>query len=166
MKFEKVSFEEFKKALNVDEEIESVIKEAYDRITLPKRSTEGSAGYDFVSPFEYNIVKGEEVMIPTGIRAQIDEGYVLMIMPRSSYGIKKRMYIANTVPVIDSDYYYADNEGHIFICVGTRNEEMMIPERERFAQGVFLPFGVADDDNVTTKRTGGIGSTDDKNANN
>lgn len=170
MKFEKVSFEEFKKAVadffDIGDHADIIIKEAYDKIKIPTRSTEGSAGYDFSSPFEFNLVQGEEVVIPTGIRMQIDEGYFLMMMPRSSYGIKKKMYIANTVPVIDSDYYYADNEGHILICVGTRNHAMTIPEGERFAQGVILPFATVDDDDVTTKRTGGIGSTDDKDANN
>ena len=167
MKFEKVSFERFKediiKTFSMNESDEAVIdaiETAYDNIRLPKRATEGSAGYDFSVPFDVFINEtDEEIMIPTGIRCQLDKDKVLMIFPRSSLGIKKKMYIANTVPVIDSDYYYADNEGHIFICIGVRKGELELAEGDRFAQGVIVPFGITEDDEATEKRTCGIGST-------
>ena len=105
-KFEKVSLGEFVKSSNAD---------LYDSITLPKRATSGSAGYDFFAPDSFTLNPNETIKIPTGIRVSIDEGWVLKIYPRSSLGFKYRLTLNNTVGIIDSDYYYAENEGHIFI---------------------------------------------------
>lgn len=90
----------------------------------------------------------------------MDRDYVMLIFPRSSLGIKKGMMIANTVPVVDADYAYADNEGHIFICIKNNGEDMLeLEEGDKIVQAVFIPFGVADEEEITTERTGGIGST-------
>ena len=135
----------------------------YDELILPRRGTAGSAGYDFYSPVDFTLAPGEVIKIPTGVRAKIDEGWVLIICPRSGQGFKYRLQLYNTVGVIDSDYFGADNEGHIFIKLTNVNREgkvLNVKKGEAFAQGIFLPFGVTEDDDALDKRTGGFGSTD------
>ncbi len=141
-------------------------EEAYNDIKLPKRATLGSAGYDFYAPVDLIIRPGETVKVPTGIRARMDEGWVLMIFPRSGLGFKFRLMLDNTVGVIDSDYYNSDNEGHIMIkvtnCSGIGEAEgktINIAKGQGFAQGVFLPFGITTDDEASGIRNGGLGST-------
>ncbi|MBR4341865.1 MAG: deoxyuridine 5'-triphosphate nucleotidohydrolase [Lachnospiraceae bacterium] len=145
-------------------------EEAYNDIILPKRATKGSAGYDFFIAVDLTIKPGETVKIPTGIRSRMEDGWVLMIFPRSGLGFKYRMMLDNTVGVIDSDYYYSDNEGHIMIkvtnCSGIGNSEgktIELKKGQGFAQGVFLPFGITADDEAEGIRNGGFGSTTEKN---
>ena len=146
-----------------DEFIKSAQGDDYESILLPKRATAGSAGYDFFSPAEISLAPSETVKIPTGIRVKIDEGWVLKIYPRSSLGFKYRLSLDNTVGIIDSDYYFADNEGHIFIkMTNCGNKDLLIEKGKAFAQGIFLEYGITVDDDCTTLRTGGIGSTDKK----
>ena len=136
-----------------------------DELKLPRRGTAGSAGYDFYSPLDFTLAPGEFIKIPTGIRARIDEGWVLTIYPRSGQGFKYRLQLYNSVGVIDSDYFGAANEGHIQIKIVNANEEgktLSVRRGEAFAQGVFLPFGVTVDDDAAELRTGGFGSTDRK----
>ena len=84
----------------------------------------------------------------------------MLIFPRSSMGIKNGLRILNTIPVIDSDYAYADNEGHIFICIKNEsNKVMKLRKGDKIVQAVFVQFGVADNEEINCKRTGGIGST-------
>ena len=87
----------------------------YDAISLPVRATAGSAGYDFKAPCDITLPPGTSVCIPTGIRVWIEEGWTLMLYPRSGLGVRYRLQLNNTVGIIDSDYYHADNEGHIFV---------------------------------------------------
>ena len=137
--------------------------EAYNSILLPKRATMGSAGYDFFAPFDFTLSAGETIKIPTGIRAKIDCGWVLKIYPRSSLGFKYRLTLNNTVGIIDSDYYFADNEGHIFIKMTNCGDVPLTVEKGKaFAQGLFVEYGITVDDDCSTSRTGGIGSTDKK----
>lgn len=136
-------------------------EEEYLNISLPKRATSGSAGYDFFAPKEYTLLPGETVKIPTGIRVKIDDGWVLTIFPRSSLGFKYKLRLDNTVGIIDSDYYYAENEGHIFIkLTNCGDKPLTIEKGKAFAQGVFLEYGVTYDDDSDGVRTGGFGSTD------
>ncbi|MDY6024300.1 MAG: hypothetical protein SPJ19_05835 [Candidatus Borkfalkiaceae bacterium] len=136
-------------------------EEKYLNVSLPKRATSGSAGYDFFAPKEYTLLPGETVKIPTGIRVKIDDGWVLTIFPRSSLGFKYKLRLDNTVGIIDSDYYYAENEGHIFIKVTNCGDKPLTIEKGKaFAQGVFLEYGVTYDDDSDGVRTGGFGSTD------
>lgn len=136
---------------------------SYEKIKLPARATAGSAGYDFFAPEKITLAPGETVKVPTGIRVKIDEGWVLKIYPRSSLGFKYRLMLDNTVGIIDSDYYNADNEGHIFIKMTNLGEKMLtVEEGNAFAQGVFVEYGVTYDDECTASRTGGLGSTDKK----
>lgn len=129
---------------------------------LPTRATAGSAGYDFRIPCDLTLAPGETVKIPTGIRAQMEDGWVLQIYPRSGLGFKFRLQLNNTVGIIDSDYYYSDNEGHILIKVTNTNTEgktLSLKAGDGFAQGIFLPFGITEDDDVCAVRNGGFGST-------
>lgn len=136
-------------------------EEEYLNVSLPKRATSGSAGYDFFAPKEYTLLPGETVKIPTGIRVKIDDGWVLTIFPRSSLGFKYKLRLDNTVGIIDSDYYYAENEGHIFIkLTNCGDKPLTIEKGKAFAQGVFLEYGVTYDDDCDGVRTGGFGSTD------
>ncbi|MBE5950946.1 MAG: deoxyuridine 5'-triphosphate nucleotidohydrolase [Lachnospiraceae bacterium] len=134
----------------------------YDSIRLPRRATTGSAGYDFYSPLAFTLAPGETIKIPTGIRTWMREDYVLAVFPRSGLGFKYRLQLNNTVGIIDSDYYGSDNEGHIFIKVTNDSNEgktLTLPCGDGFAQGIFLPFGITEDDEVTDIRNGGFGST-------
>lgn len=163
-KFEKVSIEQYIKDYKdsfggSDEEIEAI----YNAISLPKRATTGSAGYDFYSPIDFVLKPGETIKLPTGIRARMDEDYVLMLFPRSGLGFKYRLQLNNTVGIIDSDYYGSDNEGHIFCKItNDSNEDKTVELKagQGFAQGLFLPFGITEDDETVSIRNGGFGSTD------
>ena len=126
-------------------------------VTIPRRSTKCSAGYDFVSPFNVELAPGESVLIPTGIRCKIAPDWVLMLYPRSSMGFKG-LRLMNTTGVIDADYYNAKNEGHIMAKVINDSETaLQIRAGERFMQGVFLQYGTAEEEEVTTERTTGTG---------
>jgi dUTP pyrophosphatase len=101
-------------------------------------------------------------LIPTGIRVKIEEGWFLALFPRSGLGFKYRLQLDNTVGIVDSDYYFSDNEGHIFIkvtCDCKQNKVLELHKGDAFAQGIFLPFGLTMDDKATAKRNGGMGST-------
>lgn len=162
-KFEKVSFEQFKRDWQknfsaTDEEIKAI----YESISLPKRATKQSAGYDFYAPITIQLKPQEVKLIPTGIRAKMIDGYVLMLYPRSSLGFKYRMQLNNTVGVIDADYYHADNEGHIMVKFmnDSRNDVQLVIEKGAgMVQGIFMPFGITEDDAVNEERKGGLGST-------
>lgn len=153
-RFQKVSIDQFNKDTNNNDNT------IYEDIILPKRATTGSAGYDFVCPFKITIKPGQNIKIPTGIRCQMEEGYVLSIYPRSSFGIKHHMFLSNTVGIIDSDYYYANNQGHIIISIINMGEhDIIINKGERFVQGIFLKFYTVQEEEINTSRQGGFGST-------
>lgn len=85
-----------------------------------------------------------------------------MVFPRSGLGFKYGMQLLNTVGIIDSDFYHAENEGHIMVKIKNPSDKFLIlNDGDKFCQGVFLPFGITDFDNATAKRTGGFGSTND-----
>ena len=141
--------------------LESLI-EIYNTIELPKRATSKSAGYDIYIPVNYTLNPGETVKIPTGIRVSMREDYVFMIYPRSGLGFKYRLQLNNTVGVIDADYYDSDNEGHIFVKITNdtnENKTVTMEESTAFAQGIFMQYAITVDDDVTTVRNGGLGST-------
>jgi dUTP pyrophosphatase len=139
------------------------IREQYEDILLPKRATSGSAGYDFFAPFDIVLSPNETIKVPTGIRVKIDEGWVLKLYPRSSLGFKYRLTLNNTVGIIDSDYYHADNEGHIYIKMTNLGDKPLTVEKGKaFAQGIFVEYGITVDDECDKVRKGGFGSTDKK----
>ncbi len=157
--FEKVSLKQFAEAWKDTFGTEPT---GYDDLVLPKRATTGSAGYDFRTPCDIHLAPGETAKIPTGIRAKMEEGWVLQIFPRSGLGFKYRLQLDNTVGIIDSDYYYSDNEGHIFIKITNdthSGKTVDLKAGDAFAQGIFLPFGITVDDATTSSRNGGFGST-------
>ena len=142
------------------EYLKSGDKIAYDDILLPKRATAGSAGYDFFAPESFTLTAGETAKIATGIRVKIDNGWVLKLYPRSSLGFKYRLRLDNTVGIIDSDYFNADNEGHIFIKITNCGDKpLTVDKGAAFAQGVFVEYGITVDDECDGVRTGGFGST-------
>ncbi len=141
---------------------EEEIKSLYENIKLPARATSGSAGYDFFTPVDIYLRPGETFLLPTGIRVKIDEGWFLGIMPKSGLGFKYRLQMDNTVGIIDSDYYYSDNEGHIFVKMtngGTVGRAVELKAGAAVCQGIFLPYGITFADNATARRNGGLGST-------
>ena len=163
-KFEKVSYNQFLKDFKdtfnnySDEEIKAI----YEYIKLPKSATVGSAGYDVFSPIDFSLKPNETIKIPTGIRVKMECGWVLLNFPRSGLGFKYRLQLNNTVGIIDSDYYYADNEGHIFTKItnaSNENKTVEVKAGQGFSQGIFMRFGITEDDEVSENRTGGFGST-------
>ena len=162
--FHKVSFEQFAEGFQdtFGEMKEGELKEIYQSIKLPKRATAGSAGYDFYTPIPIVLAPGKTVKIPTGIRVEMQENWVLKCYPRSGLGFKYRLQLNNTVGIIDSDYFYSDNEGHIFAKLTNDSNEGKTVELEAgsgFMQGIFVEYGITMDDDVTTVRNGGFGST-------
>ena len=164
--FEKVSLEQFRKdwlntfELHIFEE--GNIEDIYNAIQIPTRSTKGSAGYDFKMPIRHTIFTYETFKIPTGIRVKIEDGWSLKCYPRSGLGFKYRLQLDNTVGVIDSDYYYSDNEGHIFAKMTNDSNEgktVVLKQGDGFMQGIFEEYGITYDDCADGIRNGGQGST-------
>lgn len=162
--FEKVSLEQFQEGFSGDGEgrTKEQAERIWEEVRLPERATRGSAGYDFFAPFSFSLEPGESVKIPTGVRARMKDGWVLLLFPRSGLGFKYRLQLDNTVGVIDSDYYNSENEGHIFIKLTNDSKEgkvIAVEAGKGFAQGIFLPFGITEDDSSDGERNGGFGST-------
>lgn len=157
--FEKVSLIRF---IEEDSVISSLSnpKYFYEQIKIPRRATKGSAGYDFFLPYSIEIQPHDTITISTGIRCKMDSNYVLMIHPRSGLGFKYGLRLNNSCAVIDSDFYYSDNEGNIKIKLYNPSDNTIyLNQGEAFCQGVFLPYGLAEEEEVTTIRNGGLGST-------
>ena len=150
-KFYKVSETEF---------LKSASKAEYDSIILPRRATKGSAGYDFFANATFSLEPKESIKIPTGIRAKIDEGWVLKIYPRSSLGFKYRLSLDNTVGIIDSDY-----RGEISVVLINHGKEPFEVRRgDRIAQMMFVPIYTAaflpvEELDETDRGAGGFGHT-------
>ena len=133
------------------------------RPQLPKRQTANSAGYDFYALEDVVLpVSGETTIIRTGIKACMPKDEVLLLFIRSSMAIKQGLQLTNCVAVIDSDYYNnPDNEGEILIAVNNILSwgDVTIKKGERFAQGIFVKYGVTDNDDADGERKGGVGSS-------
>ena len=160
--FHKVSYGQFKEGYEdgFGKQEEQEIQKIYDSIELPKRATTGSAGYDFFTPVEITLNPGDTVKIPTGIRVEMEPDWVLKCYPRSGLGFKYRLQLNNTVGIID--YFYSDNEGHIFAKITNDSREgktVSLKAGEGFMQGIFVEYGITVDDCVTAARNGGFGST-------
>ncbi|MBU1143150.1 MAG: dUTP diphosphatase [Firmicutes bacterium] len=129
---------------------------------IPKRATEGSAGYDLSSIEDVTIMPQEIKLIPTGLKVLMPKNEALFVFPRSSLAIKRGIMMSNSVGVIDADYYgNSDNEGHIMVpLINIRNEPVQILKGERIAQGVFLQYQkTTDDETDNVTRLGGFGSS-------
>lgn len=162
-KFEKVSKEQFMK--DFEKEFLHSGEKVYDEIIkLPTRATSGSAGYDFVSPISFTLKPNKTIKIPTGIRCQMNQDWVLVLVPRSGLGFKYQLNLCNTLGIIDADFAYSDNEGHIMVKLVNRGDrDLQLNAGDRFCQGLFLPYGITDDDDCEDIRNGGFGSTDKNN---
>ena len=166
-KFMKVSKEQFAEGWQdtfgeiSGEELERI----YEAVKLPKRATSGSAGYDFFAPVSFTLAPGETVKIPTGVRVEMAEDWVLCLYPRSGLGFKYRLQLNNTVGIIDSDYFYSDNEGHMFMKLTNDSKEgktLELGQGEGMVQGIFMQYGITEDDDADGVRNGGFGSTTGK----
>ncbi len=170
--FEKVSLNEYIKSRSngevITEENRKKWENEWNNIKVPKRATSGSAGYDFYAPYDIDInvsnnfsIGGMSVYetIPTGIRFVTDrDDITLLCFPRSGHGFKKGLSLANTVGVIDSDYHFSDNGGHIMLKI-TAKENVHIKSGDGMMQGIIVPFIKVDNDFSNDVRNGGFGST-------
>lgn len=180
-KFEKVSLEQFEKDLDkcyqknkfcfkhityelkIEGEIQSslIAENIYKDIILPTRATKGSAGYDIHLPMDITLFPNETKLIPIGIKCKIKNGWFLGAFPKSGLGFKYGLRLDNTIGVIDSDYYNnSNNEGHIMVQVTNPSTETILLEKGKsICQGIFIPFGITEDDETEGIRNGGFGST-------
>ena len=142
-KFEKISFEQFKKDINDD-------KNLYDEYFLPKRGTKCAAGYDFYALYDYTLKPGEIMKVPTGVKVCMEEDDVLFLIDRSSMGFKYNVRMCNQVGVIDADYYNnCDNEGHMWIRIQNEgNKDYIVKKGEAMIQGVFTKYLKVDNEEV------------------
>ena len=134
-------------------------------IPLPRRATPGSAGYDFFAPLSFSLSAGSRIIIPTGIRVLMREGWFLAVFPRSGLGVRYRFRLDNAVGIIDQDYAFSSNEGHILLAMtneGVDGKTLDIETGKAIAQGIFLSYGIAEDDEPAGIRDGGFGSTTGK----
>lgn len=153
--FEKISLEQFIKDFK-----NFYVK--YEDIKLPKRGTTFSAGYDCYSPIDIELEPNEEIKVPTGIKSYMLPTELLFALPRSGHGFKYYLRLANTVGLIDADYIYSDNEGHIFVKIRNEgNKTLKIEKGQGMCQFVFMPYLLADGDTICQGdiRNGGFGST-------
>jgi len=182
-RFEKVPFKVFRAEAQKCQQLQSLCendaqfseraRSLYDAIKLPMRATMGSAGYDFCAPFDFTIQPGDSIVIPTGIRIDIPEGAVLLCLPRSGSGFKYGVKLANSVAVIDSDFFNPDtgSEGHILLKMMNHDckDSVSFSAGEGIAQGILLQYiSMPEYDNEqwesrgVLERVGGFGSTDDQ----
>ena len=134
-------------------------------INLPIRSTKNSAGYDIEAAEDVIIpafkAGQKPTLIKTGLKAYMQSDEVLILANRSSNPGKKGLILANSIGVVDSDYYgNPDNDGHImFAFYNVKEEDIEIKKGERIGQGMFQKYLVTDTDCANGERTGGFGST-------
>ena len=138
-----------------------LISTEHDESLIPQRATAHAAGYDFKASQDVHISPGNIALVPTGVKAYMQDGEVLNLYDRSSNPRKLGVVLINSVGVIDGDYYNNEsNEGHIFVQFKNITDKVVSIKRgDRIAQGVFTPFLKVDNDNTDTVRTGGFGST-------
>lgn len=131
------------------------------KAVLPARKTALSAGYDLAAAEAVQIEPGAVALVPTGLKAYMGPGEVLLLAVRSSLAVKRRLALANSIGVIDADYVdNPENEGHILVALENRGTEpVLVAAGERIAQGLFLPYLTVEDDEPGGARAGGFGST-------
>lgn len=140
-KFEKISFEQFKKDICNDIEL-------YEKYRLPKRETKSAAGYDFYALFDYTLRPGEIMKIPTGIKVIMESDDVLLLLDRSSMGFKYNVRMCNQVGVIDADYYNnSSNEGHMWIRIQNEGDkDYVVKKGDGMCQGMFVKYLMVDNE--------------------
>ena len=145
--FEKISFEQFKKDIKND-------KNLYDSYNIPKRETQFAAGYDFEAIEDITIKPNEIKKIATGIKADMNDDEVLLLVDRSSQGFKYNVRMCNQIGVIDKDYYNnKDNEGHIFIKLQNEGDkDYVVKKGEGIIQGIFIKYLSIDNEKSDYKK--------------
>lgn len=134
-------------------------------INLPVRKTKFSAGYDIEAAEDTVIPSFKKGMAPTliktGLKAYMQEDEYLKLCNRSSNPKKKGLILANSIGVVDSDYYEnPDNDGHImFAFYNIKDEDTVIKKGEAIGQAIFEKFLTVDNDVANGERLGGFGST-------
>lgn len=162
-----------------------------ENVIIPTRSTKGAAGYDFyvaeqvvvpsildiqtklgprmINP-ETSLKELEELtkiwncrptLVPTGIKCKLDPGTYLELSVRSSTPLKYWLILANSVGVIDEDYYGNEtNEGHIFFqVINLAPKPILLIPGDKIGQGIIKPYLLTEDDYAAGVRKGGFGST-------
>ncbi len=145
-KFEKISFNEFKK--DIEDNID-----LYNSYILPKRDTKYAAGYDFYAIFDYTLKPGEIKKIPTGVKVIMEDDDALFLLDRSSMGFKYNVRMCNQVGVIDKDYYNNNsNEGHMWIRIQNEGDkDYIVKKGDAMCQGIFIKYLKTDDDIISEK---------------
>ena len=166
MYFDKISFEQWVKDTPFKDMPNDVLLRQYYNIQLPHQGTEDSMGLDFHMPYEVKVLAHNKVKIPTGVRwicdDEADKKYGMLIIPRSSTGIKLGLRLLNTIGIIDADYYLADNEGHIMLFMeNVTDNDIVLKAGQGIVQGIIIPYVVPQKFATSVKRHGGFGSTDD-----
>jgi dUTP pyrophosphatase len=161
--FQKVSLDEWCKVQPIWFNRELWI-EKYFAIKLPERATDGSGGYDICAPYDIKLPYGQDEVIPTGLKASMGLREMMLALPKSGLGFKFFVRLANTVGLIDSDYYNnINNEGHIMIKIRNEsNDELSmldVKEGKGFCQVVVVNYKTTRNDKASGKRIGGFGST-------
>lgn len=134
-------------------------------INLPIRKTAKSAAYDLEAAEDTVLpsfkLGQKPTLIPTGLKAYMEDDDVLMLFPRSSGPKKQGIMFPHSVGIVDADYYgNIDNDGHIMVqCINIKDEDVLIKKGDTVAQAMFQKYLVVDNDNATGERTGGFGST-------
>lgn len=138
-------------------------------INLPERKTKYSAGYDLEAAEDTIIPSFKKGMAPTlvktGLKAYMQNNEYLMLANRSSNPKKKGLILANSVGIVDKDYYgNPENDGAImFAFYNIKEEDVEIKKGEAIGQAIFMPYLVIDNDKAEGERNGGFGSTDKNN---
>lgn len=154
-KFEKISLKQFLKDTNLTED-------DYNTYNIPSRSTKYSAGYDFESLVDFTLKPGEIIKLPLGVKVQMNEDEMLMLVVRSSQGFKYNVRMCNQVGIFESDYYNnIGNEGHMFLALQNHgDQDYIVKKGEKICQGIFVKFLTTDnEDEINKERIGGLGST-------
>lgn len=157
--FEKISTEQWHKDFGDNDKhtFDAILED----IPLPKRATKGSAGYDVCTPYDIDLEPGEEINVPTGLKCKIENGWALFALPKSGLGFKYYTRLANTIGLIDEDYYNNENnEGHMWVKIRNEGDKPLhVDAGKGICQMVFLPYGITFDDEADGERKGGFGST-------
>ena len=139
------------------------IKKLNENAVIPTYGSEYSAGADLYACIEQEvtILPGETKLIKTGLAIEVPVGYGAFIYARSGLASKRGLAPANKVGVVDADYYSNEgNDGNIgFRLLNLGSTPYEIKVGDRIGQGVFIKYGTIKDDNTTSTRTGGFGST-------
>lgn len=141
--FEKISFEQFSKDVEDNEEL-------YNNIKTPHRDSDATAGYDIYILNDIELKPNEILKLPTGLKCYFEKDEVLLLVVRSTMGFKYNIRLCNQVGVIDSDYYNnQDNEGHIWIRIQNEgNDTVKFNKGEALVQGIFIKYLTTKSDEI------------------